>query len=103
MRIVLICFVLAAFAVVSGGSQRRQETAADEEEKPRFKRSQIDEILKADRKKSLEDAGKLQQLADELKIELEKTDSHVLSVSALKKAEEIEKIAKRIRGRMRRF
>ncbi|MCC6590111.1 MAG: hypothetical protein IT168_25690 [Bryobacterales bacterium] len=103
MRFALICLVLAGFALVLPGSQKHQDAAADEEEKPRFKRSQIDEILKADRKKSIEDAGKLQQLAEELKIELEKADSHVLSVSALKKAEEIEKIAKRIRGRMRRF
>jgi len=43
------------------------------------------------------------ELSEELKRELEKNDKHVLSVAALKKSEEIEKIAKRIRGRLRRF
>lgn len=67
------------------------------------KRSQIEEMLKADRSKSIEDAGQLVKLSEELKTELEKTDKSVLSVTALRKAEEIEKLAKRIRGRLRRF
>jgi hypothetical protein len=63
---------------------------------------QKDEILKEDFKKTLDDAAKLLQLAEDLKIELEKNERHVLSISSLKKTEEIEKIAKRIRGRLRR-
>ena len=76
-----------------------------EEEPPRggLKRSQLEALLKEDHRKSVADAGKLIQLSEELKSELEKNDRHVLSVSALKKTEEIEKIAKRIRGRMKRF
>lgn len=69
----------------------------------RLKRSQIEEILKADRAKSIEDAGQLVKLSEELKTELEKSDKSVLSVAAIRKAEEIEKLAKRIRGRLRRF
>jgi hypothetical protein len=64
---------------------------------------QKEEILKADHEKSLEDAGKLMQLTEELKIELEKNDRHVLSVSMLKKLDEIEKLSKRIRSRLRRY
>jgi len=74
-----------------------------EEDKNRLKREQIEQILKADHAKSVEDAGQLLKLAEDLKIELERSDRHVLSLSAIKKTEEIEKIAKRIRGRMRRF
>jgi hypothetical protein len=37
-----------------------------------------------------------------LKEELEKNDRHVLSLTSLKKTEEIEKLAKRIRSRLRR-
>lgn len=66
-------------------------------------RSQSEEILKADHKASLKDAGDLVKLAEELKIELEKNDRHILSVQLIKKTEEIEKLAKRIRSRMRRF
>lgn len=69
----------------------------------KMKRSQVEEMLKADRAKSIEDAGQLIKLSEELKTELEKTDKSVLSVPALRKAEEIEKLAKRIRGRLRRF
>ena len=65
--------------------------------------SQKEEILKADHKKSLEDAGKLMELTEELKIDLEKNDRHVLDVGTLKKLDEIEKLTKRIRGRLKRY
>ena len=64
---------------------------------------QQEEILKADHEKSLKDAAQLIDLAESLKAELEKNDTQVLSVSSLKKTEEIEKIAKRIRSRLKRF
>ena len=66
-------------------------------------KSQKEEILKADHEKSLEDASKLIQLTEDLKIELEKNDRHVLSVSMLKKLDDIEKLSKRIRSRLRRY
>jgi len=62
---------------------------------------QQDEILKADHEKSVKDAAQLIELSESLKKELEKDDSHVLSISSLKKTEEIEKIAKRIRARLK--
>jgi hypothetical protein len=62
---------------------------------------QRDEILKADFQKSLDDARELSKLADELKIDLEKNDRYVLSIATLKKTEEIEKLAKRIRDRLK--
>ncbi|MBZ5595863.1 MAG: hypothetical protein LAP39_26785 [Acidobacteriia bacterium] len=64
---------------------------------------QKDEILKHDHEKSVQDAAQLIDLAESLKRELEKDDTHVLSLSSLKKTEEIEKIAKRIRSRLKRF
>jgi hypothetical protein len=64
---------------------------------------QRDEILREDYEKSLEDARELARLTAELKADLEKSDRFVLSIPALKKTEEIEKLAKRIRGRMKRF
>ncbi len=50
---------------------------------------------------SLKDAQALVSAAEELKAEIEKNDRWVVSVSAIKKTEEIEKLAKRIRGRMK--
>ena len=63
-------------------------------------KSQQDEILEADHERDLRDAAQLNELAEQLKQELEKKDRPVLSLSSLKKTEEIEKLAKRIRSRL---
>ena len=65
-------------------------------------KSQKEEILKAEHKLNLEDARRLVEVAQGLKAEFEKRDARVLSVNAIRNTEEIEKIAKRIRGRLRR-
>jgi hypothetical protein len=64
---------------------------------------QREEILKADYQKNLEDARALSKLADELKADLEKSDYNVLSVGSLKKTDDIDRLAKRIRDRLKRF
>ncbi len=46
------------------------------------------------------DAERLSQMVNELKQELEKTPAGTLSVSAVKKSKEIEKLAKRVRKEM---
>jgi hypothetical protein len=65
-------------------------------------KSQTEEILKAEHKKSLRDVAEILKLAEELKAELEQEQHHVLSISTLKKVEEIEKRAKDIKSRLRR-
>jgi len=65
-------------------------------------RSQREAMLKAEYQKTLKDAGRLVELAEDLKAELEKNERHVLSLSSIKKAEEIEKLAERIRKRLKR-
>jgi len=62
---------------------------------------QQDEILRADHEKTVKDAAQLIELAESLKQEIEKDDAHVLSISSLKKTEEIEKLVKRIRARLK--
>jgi hypothetical protein len=62
---------------------------------------QRDEILKIERRQNLEDAKRLEELAGQLRQEIERNESYVLSLSALKKTDEIEKLAKKIRARMR--
>jgi hypothetical protein len=64
---------------------------------------QSEEILKEDYKKNLKDTQDLIDLAESLKVSLEKNEQHVLSLADIKKTEDIEKLARRIRGRMRRF
>jgi len=98
-RSFLILFVLlVGFAFAFGQLPKREEPVRLPSGK-----LQSDEILKADHEKSIKDAGELLKLAEDLKIELEKNDAHVLSVGAVKKTEEIEKLAKRIRQRMKRY
>jgi len=91
--------MMLAVMGVFGAAQQRQE-----EQPPRLPdgRSQTEAILKADHEKMLKDAAELLRLAEDLKMELEKNDRHVVSVGMLKKTEEIEKLAKRIRNRLTR-
>src|SRR5689334_10363038 len=66
-------------------------------------KSQKDEILKADHQRNVEDAQALAKMAEELRSDIEKNDRFVLSVGTLKKLDEVEKLAKKIRTRMRRY
>jgi len=63
---------------------------------------QRDEILKADHERALRETDRIVRLATELKAELERDGPHVYSLSAEKKAAEIERLAKRIRASIRR-
>jgi hypothetical protein len=62
---------------------------------------QRDEILKAEREDNLKDAARLVEMAEDLKADLEKNDRFVLPMSTLKKTDEIEKLVKKIRSRLR--
>lgn len=62
---------------------------------------QQDEILKEDYKKTLEDSKELVKLAQDLEADLEKNDQYVMSITSIKRTEEIEKLARRIRGRIK--
>ncbi len=66
-------------------------------------RLQRDEILKADHAKNVEDARELVRLSEDLKADLEKNTQFVFSIADVKKTEEIEKAARRIRSRMKRY
>src|SRR5271157_415137 len=64
---------------------------------------QRDEIAKADYKKNLDDAAELVRLADELRADLEKETAFVVSLKTIKKTEDIEKLERNIRGRLKRY
>jgi hypothetical protein len=91
--------MLLALAPGLSGQRRRGE----EEVRLPGGKSQTEEILKADHEKDLADAAAMVELARELQRELEKNDRHVLSLTSIKKTEEIEKLAKKIRSRLRRY
>jgi hypothetical protein len=93
---------VSVYAFQQGGGRGRGRGGGDEEEVllPNGK-SQKDEILKSEHQQNLKDAAELAELADQLKIDLEKNDRYVLSMATLKKTDDIEKLAKRIRTRLR--
>ena len=66
-------------------------------------RSQKEAILKTDHEMSLKEADEVLALAAALKADLEQEDRHILSVATLKKLDDIQKLVKRIRNRMKRL
>jgi hypothetical protein len=76
------------------------DDSQDERRLPNGKKQQ-DAILAADYEKNLKDARDLIDLAKSFELDLEKEDRFVLSVGSLKKLDDIEKIARRIRDRLK--
>ena len=60
-------------------------------------------MLKLDHKKNLEDAAALVKLSEEVSEDLEKDDRYVVSLKTLKKLDEMEKLTKAIRGRLKKY
>lgn len=85
----------------NGAPSSSPPPAEEQEVKLPNGKSQRDEILKLEREQNIKDAAQLAQLAEELKQDLEKNEPFVLSLATLKKTDDIEKLVKKIRGRMR--
>jgi hypothetical protein len=64
---------------------------------------QRDEILKQEQAENRKDAAELAELAQQLRGDLEKNSRYVFSLADHKKAEDIEKLAHRIRTRMQHY
>lgn len=106
------CALVLSLAAVSsiglaqrgGGNNPLGNPSADQIDGTRLPNGKLqrDEILKAEHEQNLKDAARLVELSEELKQELEKNDRFVVSMSSLKKTDDIEKLVKKIRSRMRR-
>lgn len=66
-------------------------------------KSQRDEILKSENARNLKDAAELVDLAEQLQRDIEKNGAFVFSLATVKKTGDIEKLVKRIRGRLRHY
>jgi hypothetical protein len=66
-------------------------------------RLQSEVILKEDHKQNLKDLEQMRSLVSAVEDELKKNDRHVLSIRALKNLEEVEKVSRRVRQRMKRY
>ena len=93
-------FLLFLAAVTPAVSQQQDDQAPENRKLPNGK-SQMDGILKAEREENIRDAAKLVEMATSLKVDLEKSDRNVLSVDTIKKTDDIQKLAKKIRDRLR--
>lgn len=64
-------------------------------------KSQKDAIAKEEHEQALKDADDLIAVAQQLKKELQKAGDYVVPMSSVKKTEEIERLARKIRGRLK--
>ena len=101
----MLCAVAGLLLAQYPHHRDRQEEQQEEPGNLRLPngKMQRDEILKAEHEKDVKDAAELVKLAGDLQTEVEKNSSNVLSLNAIKKTEEIEKVARRIRARMKRY
>ena len=98
--VLLACATVSAVPQRGGGRGGPGQEQEPDVTLPNGK-SQREEILKAEHQQNIKDAAELAELADQLKIDIEKNDRYVLSMATLKKTDDIEKLAKRIRARLR--
>ena len=94
-----VCILLAQNPL--DGPPVKNEHEANEVKLPNGK-SQKDEIIRVDYEHNLRDAGDLARLAEEIKDDLEKGDRYLVSTKTLKKLDDVEKLTKDIRQRLRR-
>lgn len=73
----------------------------DEDPKLPNGKSQKDAIARELHEQALKDTDDLISLAQQLKDELQKSGDYIMPVSSVKKTEEIEKLAKKIRWRLK--
>ena len=105
----LLCLCFTLFATSFALSWQLPPGAREQKpgESPDIKlpdgKSQRDAIVKDEFKRNLKDVEKLATLANELKEAMEASDAHIVSLKIIKQTEEIEKLAKTIRGRLKRF
>lgn len=93
------CTLLMALAAICLAQAPQSEPQPPDVTLPNGK-SQRDEILKAELAENVKDAGQLVEMAQQLRSDLEKNGRYVFSLSDCKKAEDIEKLARKIRNRM---
>ena len=105
MRFRILLPLCLAFAVSAQFPHQEPPPPPPPDEETRLPNGKLqrDEIAKAEYEKSLQDSRELAKLAGELKADLEKNDRYGLSLQALKKTEEIEKLARRIHDRMKHY
>jgi len=111
LLVFFLCLFLAVscFGVQSDGMQNG---AQDPQFGRESQKDPTEEKMERDREKALnkqrqtslqKDTDRLLQLATELKEYVDKTNEHTLSLDVIKKADEIEKLARSVKGKMKGY
>jgi hypothetical protein len=112
-RRAIFWLLLQGLFLVGGGHLiAQQEGQVPEEQKPKFPepnedprlpdgKSQKNAIAKEQHEQALKDADDLVSLAQQLRDEIQKAGNYVVPLDAVKRTEQIEKLAKRVRGRLK--
>lgn len=106
-RALLTLLLLPAFSAAQEqfpADQRRPDPfpkLPEEDRKLPNGKSQKDAIAKQNHEQALKDADELIEAAKNLRDELQKAGNYVVPLTCVKKTEEIEKLARRIRGRLK--
>ena len=98
-----LLFLLCICAAQDASTSRGRHPSDDPEMDAKIARTQRTALIKADHKQNVEDAAELVRLAEAVRTELDKEDPYVISAKTLKQTEDIEKLAKSIHGRLKRY
>jgi hypothetical protein len=99
VRFALGALLAAAFQFPPDNSRPPREP---EEKRLPDGRSQSEAILKEEHKRTMRELDEMAKLIQDLRAEFEKNEHHVVSLSAIRKLEDVEKRCRRIRDRQRR-
>lgn len=83
------------------GLPRPKDSSADDDPRLPDGKSQKDAIAKEQHKQALKEAENLIQAAQDLRDQIKDAGMYVVPLDAVKRTEEIEKLAKRIRARLK--
>src|SRR5260370_12341756 len=89
--------VICALPAMQCGHTQSQQSQTEREMQDR----QIREAKKKRQQDIRDDTEKLFQLSSELKAAVEKSNEHMLSLDVVRKAEEVEKLAKKVKDKMK--
>ncbi|HKD80482.1 MAG TPA: hypothetical protein VKH81_12370 [Candidatus Angelobacter sp.] len=100
----IFCLLAGASIALTPGAPGSAPQAETRQQDPAAKEMQ-DRMFKAANKKRQqdirEDTDKLFQLATELKTAVDKSNENMLSLDVVKKADEVEKLAKKVKDKMK--
>ncbi|HEV2960519.1 MAG TPA: hypothetical protein VG649_01740 [Candidatus Angelobacter sp.] len=104
-KIVFISTILLAWMSLGFRSLSSSYAAQQPQSRSRIEQEMEDkrfhEANKHRQEEIRQDTQKLFQLASDLKAAVEKTDENVMSIEVIKKAEEVEKLAKKVKDKMK--